>query len=142
MRKWAWVGAAALAVMTAGPVMAGNASGGGAQKAQLTHQSNSMDCPKGGPSTSNSAQPNGFAILNSTGKPLSLDSIVGEVSLKNGDPGATYTVFLQRQSMNSNNSCGMMVGTITTNGQGNGNAHVSSMETSNTDQYWIVLKET
>jgi len=140
MRKRYLLGAAALMLMTAGPALAGNASGGGAQKAQLVPRANSNDgdCPQGTLTGSNSAQPNGFVILNSTGKPLSLGSIVGEVSLKNADPG-TYMVFLQ--STMGGNACQQLQGALTTNAQGNGNYHISGIETSNSDSYWVVLKE-
>ena len=57
MRKWALLGAVALAAVTAGPALAGNSSGGGAQKSQLTFEganSGGSDCPQGA-ATSSSA---------------------------------------------------------------------------------------
>ena len=138
LRKAALAGAVLAMFVLSGPALAGTSTGAGAQKAQLVERGRSSDCKPGTATDSNSAQPSGFAILNSTGQPMSTDGIQGEVSLKNGVPNATYTVNLQSNS--SGNNC-MPQGTLSTNGVGNGNFHISTMEMGSTNHYWVVLKE-
>jgi len=121
MRKLALLGAAALMALTAGPALAGNSSGGGAQKSIITlSDSSGGGCPasQGGTSL-------GFVILNTAGQPGADNKVVGEVSLKDGTPNTTYMVFLQK---NNNDMCGsgMGIASLTTNSQGNGNAHIDS----------------
>src|SRR4051812_14331394 len=103
-----------LAAMVAGPALAGTADGRGAQKRQLVGRpaSDKSKCPEGPKTSSNSAQPNGFVIFNSNGQPGGLKDVILEVSLKNAAPG-TYTVNLQRASMDDMNHTCKMVGTLT-----------------------------
>ena len=137
LRKAALAGAVLAMSVLGGPALAGTSTGAGAQKAQLVERSRSNDCRPGTATDSNSAQPSGFVILNSTGQPMSTGGIQGEVSLKNGVPNATYAVNLQS---GSNNNC-MPQGMLSTNGEGNGNFHISTMEMGSTNHYWVVLKE-
>ena len=139
MRKWMLAGVAALMVITAGPALAGNSRGGGAQKAPLTAATNSSntDCSQGDPA----APAVGFAILNTAGKPGGADNkVVGEVSLKDGTPNTTYMVFLQKASDDCGNGGG--IATLTTNNQGNGNAHIESLVAplAGPGVYWVHLK--
>ena len=137
MRKiFVCAAAAAMLGTLAGPALAGTADGQGAQKAQLVSRAHSNDCKSGTATDSNSAQPNGFVILNSTGAPGSNGTLQGEVSLKNGAPGGVYAVMLQ--SNTTGNNCQQPVGMITANGQGNGNLHITAMHTGQT--FWVVVK--
>ena len=133
----AGLGAVAL---LAGPALAGNASGGGAQRSPLFVVDQNMDCSQ----SSSPGAPVGFVILNSTKKPGDAGNVLGEVSLKNADPGATYTVNLQ--SVGSSSGC-VPVSSVTTNAQGNGNGHIPSpptaviADTAGVHQYYVVLQE-
>src|SRR3954471_8235989 len=92
MRKRYLLGAAALAVMTAGPALAGTPTGQGAQKRGIGAGDNGADCNS---STGGTA---GFVILNSAGQPGNPNKVIAEVSLKDGTPDTTYTVTLQKDS--------------------------------------------
>ena len=126
-----------LGILAAGavPALAGTASGNGAQKANLAAQ--------GGSTTSQCVQGtsggNGWIMLNKTGNPA-VDSAVyqGEVHLVGGAASTTYTVELAPND--GNNNC-MMVGTLTTNGAGIGNAHipVPKKQSVTSGSYYIVL---
>ena len=60
---------------------------------------------------------NGFAVI------VRVDgNVVAEVSLKGGLPNTTYNVRLIQTP--SGSDCFTFDGTLTTNGQGNGNAHI------------------
>jgi hypothetical protein len=125
------VAAAALALGSAVAAHAGTPSGRGAQKAPLVVQDESNGC---NPGTGGPAQ--GFVILNSTGKPGGTKSVLGEVSVKT-QPNTTYTVFLETDS---SNCAPRGVGTLTTNAQGNGNAHIKQQLGLGGGQYYVVLK--
>ena len=122
-----------LALLIMPMARAGTAGGQGAQKRGLfsTDESSGKCEPSGKASPSS---PNGFAILNAPGKVGAVDNIVGEVSLKDAPPNATYTVEL---SVGPHNC--MMQGMITTNGQGNANFHIQSPGTAG--KYYIVLRD-
>lgn len=66
---------------------------------------------------------NGFVVLNAPGKPAKGDQggpqrkLIGEVALKGAEADATYRVFLS----DSAGQCGVSVGSLVTNEQGNGN---------------------
>jgi hypothetical protein len=106
----------AVAAATATGAFAG---GNGAMRSGLSPQSGSM--------TGNQCQPgsgsgtNGFVMLNAPGQPGNANKLIGEVSLKNAAPNTTYMVAV---SVADSNNC-MPETTLTTNGQGNGNAHIA-----------------
>ena len=137
MRKLMLLGAATLMLISAGPALAGNSSGGGAQRSALYPASNSgaSDC-----SPSSSGAVSGFAILNTAGQPGANNKVVGVVSLKEGTQNTVYMVFLEKNS----NDCGsgLQVAPLTTNGQGNGNTHIDSSTSGLTGPgtYWVHLK--
>jgi hypothetical protein len=137
----------ALAVTGIGTSFAGNDAGQGAQKSTLsavTAQSGHT-CDSSKTDTADDTF-NGFVILNGPGKTGSMKKIVGEVSLKNGEPG-DYIVYLAQAGANEGDD-GMcqMTGTLTANQQGNGNSHI---DTSKVDipvlgtggTYYVVLQD-
>ena len=133
MRKFITVGtlaAVALGVATASVALAG---GNGAQRSGLSPQAGSMmgQCEPGSGRGSN-----GFVMLNAPGKPGAANKLVGEVSLKRGAPNTTYMVAV---SVGANNC--MPEGTLTTNGVGNGNAHIDD-PTLGTGTFYVVLTDT
>src|SRR3954462_2039374 len=103
----------AVATATATGAFAG---GNGAQRSGLSPQGGSLtsQCEQG-----SGAGGNGFVILNAPGQPGNASKLIGEVSLKNATPDTTYMVTV---SVVGSNHC-MPEGMLTTNGQGNGNAH-------------------
>jgi hypothetical protein len=130
------IGAAVLALGLAGlgTSYAGTADGQGAQKRGLYLQSGSAtsECESHTPATDESA--NGFVILNAPGKVGATDQVIGEVSLKKATPDTTFMVFLAQSGMCTN------AGSLTTNGQGNGNAHIDGMGAGG--EYYVVLQDT
>lgn len=125
-------GAAALtfAVGLAPLATAGTADGQGAQKRGLFPTDESSNNMCNASAVASPGSPNGFAILNAPGKVGAVTKIVGEISLKNA-PGS----YLVKLAMNG--TC-MVLGTLTTNNQGNGNFHVDTSGTSGT--YYVVLQ--
>lgn len=79
---------------------------------------------------------NGFAIFNAPGKPGATIKFNGEVSLKRGAPDTVYTVYL----VPSGGDCTTPAGMLTTNGVGNGNAHLAKPG-SGAGTYYIVLHD-
>ena len=111
------------------------AGGNGAQRSGLSPQAgdsnNNDQCVEG-----SGAGTNGFVLVNAPGKPGEARFVNGEVSLKNDTPGGqTYTVWIK----DVNNDVCLPQGTLTTNNQGNGNAHLDSAGTSGT--YYVVLQD-
>ena len=131
------IGGAAAALGVATALTSGASAGGnGADRSGLS--------PTAGNSTTNDqcvegsgASTNGFVILNAPGPPGAAKKLIGEVSLKNGAPNATYLVNVAPQG--GNDTC-MMEATLTTNGQGNGNAHVADGGLFN-GSYYVVLQD-
>jgi len=119
----------AVATATATGAFAG---GNGAQRSGLSPQSGSMtgDCEPGSGSGGN-----GFVILNAPGKPGAAKKLIGEVSLKNATPDTTYMVTV---SVGDDNC--MPEGSLTTNGQGNGNAHIADSTLGN-GSFYVVLTD-
>lgn len=70
-----------------------------------------------------------FAIIKRDGN----DTLSAEVSLKNARPDTTYTVELVQSGCSS-----FTATTLTTNDQGNGNAHVSAPQVANDASVFIV----
>ena len=107
------------------------AGGNGAQRSGLSANSGSStsNCE-----SSDGSGGNGFVILNAPGQPGGPgNKLVGEVSLKNGAPNTTYMVNVSV----GNQNC-MPEGTLTTNGVGNGNAHIAD-PTLGTGTFYVVL---
>ena len=80
----------------------------------------------------------GFVILNTHGPADAFgnDSVVSaEVVIKNGIPNATYQIFLAQHIGNCPNM--VSVGTVTTNGQGNGNGHAEVSRISTARNFWV-----
>jgi hypothetical protein len=121
--------AVTLAVATAAATGA-FAGGNGAMRSGLSPQSGSTtnQCQQG-----SGAGTNGFVILNAPGQPGNASKLIGEVSLKRGAPNATYMVKVATDA----NNC-MPEGTLTTNGQGNGNAHIADTTLGN-GSFYVVL---
>ena len=81
----------------------------------------------------------GFVILNTHGPEdvFEKDSVVSiEVAIKDGIPNATYQIFLAQDPGNCPNM--VSVGTVTTNGQGNGNGHAEVSGISMATNFWVV----
>jgi hypothetical protein len=128
MRRRTIVGgvAAVLLAAGAGPALAGNSSGNGAQKSALSPASNggnASNCSQGSGSASN-----GWALLNKTGAPVpGMSTIQGEVHIVDTAlAGQTVMAFVIPS--NSSNCMSQVMTAITLNGQGIGNGHLSGPE--------------
>lgn len=116
-----------ISVLLAGGASAG---GNGAQRSGLspTSGSSTSQCVEG-----SGAATNGFVMLNAPGQPGNASKLIGEVSLKNAAPNTTYEVDVSV----GNQNC-MPETTLTTNGVGNGNAHIAD-PTLGTGTFYVVL---
>jgi hypothetical protein len=123
--------AAALALSTAAATGA-LAGGNGAARSGLSPQagSDSSQCVPG-----SGAGTNGFAIVNAPGQPGNARFVNGEVSLKRGAADSAYTVWI----VDSDGNC-LPAGALTTNGQGNGNAHLNDASLSD-GTFYVVLQD-
>jgi len=121
--------ALALTTAVAGSALAG---GNGAARSGLSPQAGDTtdQCVAG-----TGAGTNGFVIVNAPGQPGNARFVNGEVSLKNGPANAAYTVWLADES----GTC-LPEGALTTNGQGNGNAHLNDASLSN-GTFYVVLRD-
>ena len=122
---------ASVAVVAVAGATAASAGGNGAARSGLspqTGQNNDQCVPGSGAGT------NGFAIVNAPGKPGEARFVNGEVSLKNGPANSTYTVWI-----NDGDNC-LPEGTLTTNGQGNGNHHLTDA-TLSSGTFYVVLQD-
>jgi hypothetical protein len=121
---------AGLGLALSGVALAGTSDGQGAQKSGLSPTPGSMSsqCNAG-----SGANTNGFAILNAPGKVGAIQKVNGEVSLKRGPANTMYVVNLAQGG-----NC-MPVGMLTTNGMGNGNAHVN-VSPGMAGTYYVVLQ--
>jgi hypothetical protein len=106
------------------------AGGNGAARSGLSPMTtdDSQQCEAG-----SGAGENGFAIVNAPGKPGEARFVNGEVSLKNGAPNATYMV-----KLSDGDAC-LPEGMLTTNGQGNGNAHLNDATLTGGGTFFVVL---
>jgi hypothetical protein len=116
MRKVLISVASAIAMLAFGLTAA--TADNGAQKAPLVH--NVFELCTGGLINPPSPLPTGFgsAVITATG-----DTLIAEVALKNALPNTTYQVALTQTP--SGAGCNVYTDTITTNGQGNGNVHIT-----------------
>ena len=120
-------GAAILASLAI-PAMA--LAGSGAQKVDmLAHAFGS--CASG---AAGGAPVVGFAVINED----SAGNITAEVSLKGGTPNHTYALEIVQTPHGQ--GCGVPQGTLTTNGQGNGNAHLSVAALPGTTDAFVLIQ--
>ena len=107
------------------------AGGNGAQRSGLSPQAGSQtsQCEPG-----SGGGGNGFVILNAPGQPNNASKLIGEVSLKNATPNTTYLV-----NVAAGNNC-TPEGSLTTNNQGNGNAHIAD-PTLGSGSFYVVLTD-
>ena len=101
----------------------------GAGKAPLYNAPANFTCPTG-------AQPAvgdptfGFAVLNTTGNGM----VIANVALKGATPDATYDIYVNQDP----GGCPTVAtGTLTTNGEGNGNANVKVPAIPGASMYWV-----
>lgn len=132
------VTAAVLAVGagTAGVSLAGTADGQGAQRRALAPVTTDADgqCEEAGSDNATTGAGTGFVILNAPGKVGATTRVIGEVSLKKAaSKNSVFTVFLAQDGKCTS------VGTLTTNGQGNGNSHIDGVGTAGS--YYVVLQD-
>jgi hypothetical protein len=97
-------------------------------------ESDGFTCPTGAAAT---VGPFGYVVLNTEGprNTLGEDSLVSaEVVVKNGDPDATYQIYLNQDP----GGCPTVSsGTLTTNAQGNGNGHVQLSRVPGATSFWV-----
>jgi len=110
------------------------AGGNGAQRSGLSANagSSTSECEPG-----DGTGGAGFVIFNAPGKPNDANKLIGEVSLKDGAPNTTYMVKVATDSQNC-----MPEGSLTTNGQGNGNAHIADPTLGNGTFYLVLTTGT
>jgi hypothetical protein len=118
-----------------GSSFAGNEDGQGAQKRSLDAVTTQVQdqCEESGSNDATTGDAFGFVILNAPGKVGEVQKIVGEVSLKKAEPNQQFLVFLAQDGVCTD------AGTLSTNGQGNGNAHIDAAGTGG--QYYVVLQD-
>ena len=117
-----------------------SAGGNGAQHSGLSPQAGGSGADSGDQCKIGSGDAtNGFVMLNAPGKPGDANKLLGEVSLKNdtAPAGTTYSVNV---AMNDGNDACVMEGTLTTNGQGNGNSHIADTSGLTNGSYYVVLQ--
>ena len=129
--------AAGIIALAAGPALAGTPGGNGAQKSSLSPASNGgnvSNCQQG-----NGSAVDGWAILNKTGAPVpGTSTIQGEIHVV--DPalaGSTVMAFVVPS--NSSNCMSAVTTTITLNGEGIGNGHVTGMESNGS--YYVTIMQ-
>lgn len=109
----------ALAVGGAGVASAKSSPGNGAQKAGLAAvDGNSVSGCRAAAGTG-SQTATGFVVLNAPGKPGTPKKIVGELAVKQAEPG-TYDVRLAQSG------CGDKIGTLVVGQNGQGNASIAA----------------
>lgn len=125
----------ALGLSGLGTSFAGTAEGQGAQKRSLDAVTTDVDeqCEESGSNEATTGEGFGFVILNAPGKAGATEKIVGEVSLKKAEPDQQFAVFLAQDG-----DC-IPAGTLSTNNQGNGNAHIDQPAVGGT--YYVVLQD-
>lgn len=133
MRKVITGGIAVTLAVASAAATGAFAGGNGAQRSGLSPQSGSItgQCEAGSGNGGN-----GFVILNAPGKPGDANKLLGEVSLKNATPNTTYMVAVSVGDQNC-----MPEGTLTTNGVGNGNAHIADTSGLKNGTYYVVLTD-
>jgi hypothetical protein len=135
VRKIVVGGIATAMGVTVGLAPWASAGGNGAARSGLSPQAgnNTDQCVEG-----SGAANNGFVMLNAPGKPGDANKLLGEVSLKNGPPDTTYNIFVA--VADGSDKC-LPDGSLTTNGQGNGNGHIADMNQLKNGTYYVVLQD-
>ena len=130
-----YVAVATLLTGAAVTATAGTVDGQGAQKRSLDAVTTDVDeqCEESGSADAATGDGFGFVILNAPGKSGATSRVLGEVALKKAEPKQTFAVFLAQDG-----AC-VAAGTLTTNGQGNGNAHIDQPALGGT--YYVVLQD-
>jgi hypothetical protein len=123
------------AVALAGAGLASAKPGNGAQKAGIAavRGLSPLAC-SAAPSTAGSQTATGFAVLNAPGKPGSPRKIVGEVALKDAEPG-TYDI---RLATPASTPCGASVAQLVVGANRNGNASVAAAAAGE-GTYYVVI---
>lgn len=127
--------ALAVATLTVSSIGVASARpGNGAQKAGLTEASGANLSCSAGKADADPQTSTGFAVLNAPGKPGSPRKIVGEVAVKDAEPG-TYEL---RLAGPDTGSCGEAVGTLLVGQNRQGNAGVAAASQGE-GVYYVVL---
>jgi len=80
--------------------------------------------------------PYGFVILNTDASGM----LIVEFALKGATPNTVFTLYVN-QIVDGNCTFPNMVGTLTTNDQGNGNAHFNLPRRVDADKFWVSAME-
>jgi hypothetical protein len=126
--------ALAAAAIMAGTVLAAQPSGAGAGKAPLFDSPTytpGVTCPNGADDTTGPAF--GFVVLNTNGN----GGLSAQVSVKGGTPNSTYDIWVNQDPGTCPLGVATAPGALTTNGQGNGNAHVTLPRVAGATNFWI-----
>lgn len=91
----------------------------------------SLTCAKGADDTTGPTY--GFAVINKNSK----GKLIIEVSLKGATPDATYDIWVNQNPGTCPLSAPTAPGALTTNGQGNGNAHVTLEAFQGATNFWV-----
>jgi len=102
----------------------------GAGKASLWNTSSGFTCAAGATDFSNG--PYGFVVMNTAN-----GNLIVEVSLKGATPHATYDIWVNQNPGACPLSSPTAPSALTTNGQGNGNAHVVVPLVSGATSFWV-----
>lgn len=114
----AGLAAAGLITATALPALADNGKGS-------LYVNPAWSCANG--ATSTNTPVDGFANINPQG-----DKVGVEYALKGAQPNEKYYLYLSDQSCHF-----QFVGSLTTNGQGNGNGHIAVPQIQGATNYWV-----
>ena len=128
--KKALISAGATAVMLAGlavPALAG------AQKTPLYGPADpGFTCAGGSNPVGNVL---GFVVLNTNGKPGTNNDLIVQVSIKGGAPNTSYDIYVNQDPGDCPTA--PAIGVLTTNGQGNGNAHLVEPRLPGATNFWV-----
>ena len=128
--------ATAMTVAGAGVASAKPDKGNGAQKAGLAAASGLAPVSCTAAKGAGKQTPTGFAVLNAPGKPGSPKKIVGEVAVKDAEPG-TYDLRLAGPKSDGT-GCGTVVGQLVVGENRHGNASIAAASQGE-GAYYVVL---
>lgn len=135
MKKLAVVLVLVLAVSVAGTALA---APNGAGKAPL-YDSVEFTCSGGATATDGPVY--GFVVLNTNGKPglkaVEMKDLIVQVSLKGATPNATYDIWVNQDPGACPLGSLTATGALVTNGEGNGNAHVTVTRVAGAANFWV-----
>lgn len=119
-----------LSILASGVAFANGPEGSGAGKSPL-YDSIGYTCDGGALDTTGTTY--GFVILNTN----SSDDLIVQVALKGATPDAMYDIWVNQHP----GACPLpeptAPGALTTNGQGNGNAHVKVARVDGATHFWV-----